>query len=420
MKKQTNDHENIFRIVKKNFFSIPISIKAASLSVFLLFLWWGLWADTFFSVFVKSIVDNVFWISVIWAILSISKLIFTLPIGALEDHSDKRQIITLSKIFYVLSGFLFFFAWIFWSLPILIIWVIVAWIASSTLFTTYGTVIREYTDKEHACSSFGLFFSGMNIAFVIWALISAVLIKYIRLPYLFLFIVLFTTISLIADKNLPTLSAEKLKEMFAKESFIHQFFREVFSFSAFKRMFVAIKWYSKNIYSSLGYEFLFNVLDFIGFLFIPIVAITNNLNLSEIAIIFAVMRLPYVVSFFTASMADKYNKKMLIYFILFFLSFLYTLLWFQEWFATILTISFGISMGLSILKPAISWLIAEQTTKNDLGMITWAVEFSGRLWNIVWAIVFWGLSAIIWLQVSFIIIGVWLFGLSLFQLARKG
>ncbi|MEI8253900.1 MAG: hypothetical protein WCG25_09460 [bacterium] len=44
-------------------------------------------------------------------------------------------------------------------------------------------------------------------------------------------------------------------------------------------------------------------------MFIPIVALKAKLSLSEIAIIFAVMRLPYIINFFTAEMADKYSKK---------------------------------------------------------------------------------------------------------------
>ncbi|MBU1759090.1 hypothetical protein KKG31_08470 [Patescibacteria group bacterium] len=105
-------------------------------------------------------------------------------------------------------------------------------------------------------------------------------------------------------------------------------------------------------------------------MFIPIVAMANNLSLSQIAVIFAVMRVPYVISFFTAEIADRYNKKLLIYVVLLFLSFLYTLLGFQEGFGVILTISFGIAMGLSILRPVISALVSDFTPMKDGGTVT--------------------------------------------------
>ncbi|MBQ9553429.1 hypothetical protein IJU97_00205 [bacterium] len=37
-------------------------------------------------------------------------------------------------------------------------------------------------------------------------------------------------------------------------------------------------------------------MNYVGFLFIPIVAIENNLTLSQIAILFAVMRVPYLIN----------------------------------------------------------------------------------------------------------------------------
>jgi sugar phosphate permease len=86
------------------------------------------------------------------------------------------------------------------------------------------------------------------------------------------------------------------------------------------------------------------VLNYIGLIFIPIVAIQNNLSLSQIAIIFVIMRLPYVIDFFSGEFADKYSKKRFILITLFFLSFLFALLGFKNSFGSIITISFGISV----------------------------------------------------------------------------
>ncbi|MEI8090873.1 MAG: hypothetical protein WCG98_01045 [bacterium] len=53
------------------------------------------------------------------------------------------------------------------------------------------------------------------------------------------------------------------------------------------------------MFRALSNEFIFNILNYIGFIFIPIAAAKNNLTLSQIAIVFAAMRLPYVMNFFT-------------------------------------------------------------------------------------------------------------------------
>jgi hypothetical protein len=43
---------------------------------------------------------------------------------------------------------------------------------------------------------------------------------------------------------------------------------------------------------------LTNFFNYTSYLFIPIVAVENNLSLSQIAIIYAAMKLPYIVNVF--------------------------------------------------------------------------------------------------------------------------
>jgi uncharacterized Fe-S cluster-containing MiaB family protein len=61
------------------------------------------------------------------------------------------------------------------------------------------------------------------------------MVKYIDLPYLFLYIAIFAAGSFISDTQLPNLSRKKIREFLGKESFMHQFIREIFSFRAIKK-----------------------------------------------------------------------------------------------------------------------------------------------------------------------------------------
>jgi MFS family permease len=403
----------LLNCIKKDFFEIPISIRIISLS--LLIFMFGRWlgADTFFSVYIKYIVDNLFRVSVIWWILAWTKLLFSIPIWQLDNHSDLKSIILLSKFFYIISWFLYFFAGIFHSIPILIIAVILNGFANPCLFNSYQTLIRKYVVKKNNWKAFWLFFSSINLARVLWALISAILIKYIQLPYLFLFIVIFSFLSILTDKQLPSISKEERKKFLWKESFIHQFFRNVFSLSRIKKCIITMKDYPNKLYNMLWLEFLFNVLNYLWIIFIPILALKDNLSLSQIAIIFAIMRLPYLIDFFTWEFIDKYNKKKFILIILLFLSFLYMLLWYAEWFSTILIITFVISLWLSLIRPAISWLISDYANPKDYWTITGVAEFFWRLWDIFWSLWFWILSVAIWIQWSFIIIWIILLIISI-------
>jgi MFS family permease len=282
--------------------------------------------DTFFSIYIKSIVHNVFRVAIIAALMPLVRMIFSISIGELDDHSNIRSIIFLGKAMYFMTSILFFLSGILHSPVLLVITVIFNALAGATLMTSYQSLIRQYGKKENGSTVFGLYFSCFNFAYVIGALLAAILVQYITLPYLYLFIGLFALISFFTDTKLPHLSKKKIKAFLGKESFLHQYFHEICSFIPIKKAFASLKTANKKIYQALGFEFLFNVLNYIGFIFIPIVAIKDNLSLSQIAVIFAIMRLPYVIDFLTGEFADKYSKRRFILIVLLFLSFLFALL----------------------------------------------------------------------------------------------
>lgn len=133
------------------------------------------------------------------------------------------------------------------------------------------------------------------------------------------------------------------------------------------------------MYVALGSMFLVSLLNYVGFLFIPIVSVENNLNLSQIAIVFAVMKLPYLINIFIGKLGDKYNKKLLISIILIFMSVFYVLLGIQEDFLVILILTFAISMGIAMLNPITSALVSSYTQQKDKGVMTGAQDFVSRM-----------------------------------------
>jgi len=103
----------------------------------------------------------------------------------------------------------------------------------------------------------------MNLAYVIGALIAAVLVGYVDLPYMFLFVSFFAIVSFFTDQKLPNLSKTKIKEFLGKDTFLHKFFIEVFSLHAIKKVIGTMKNYSTRLYYALGFEFIFNLLNYI-------------------------------------------------------------------------------------------------------------------------------------------------------------
>lgn len=112
---------------------------------------------------------------------------------------------------------------------LLIVATILNGFASACLFTSYESYIRLVTTKESSTNSFSLYFSSWNAAYVLGAALCALFIDHIALPWVFLFISLFSIVSLFTDRRLPLLKKDHFVHLFGKKSFLREFFQEVFS-----------------------------------------------------------------------------------------------------------------------------------------------------------------------------------------------
>jgi len=282
------------------------------------------------------------------------------------------------------------------SPTLLIIAAVLNGFASATTFTTYRSYYGKNASKGNHSQIFGAYFSSTNIAQIVGALISALLVYYLELPFMYFFVAIFALISLLQDQKIKTTLSkhynrtwkklyhrtqkqllyeadegwDSTKTFFGERGFVRTFFQECFSFKPRQRIMNLLSSYNAKMYVALGSMFLVSLLNYVGFLFIPIVSIENNLNLSQIAIVFAVMKLPYLINVFIGKLGDKYNKKLLISIILVFMSIFYILLGIQEAFSMILLLTFAISMGIAMLNPITSALVSSYTQQKDKGVMT--------------------------------------------------
>jgi len=410
----------LFFTLKKNFFAIPVSVRLISVSMFLFMLGWGLGADAFFSLYIETIVDNLLIVSLIGAILPLSKMFFSLAIWEIDDHSDMKRVLFVSKILYVISGILFFGAGFMHSPWILLIAVMFNGFANATMFTTYEAYIHLTKTADHDDrTSRWLYFSSINAAYVVWSIISYFLVQRVSLEYLYLFIVLFSILSLSSDKKIPLLHFHKIKKFFGKTDFLRYFFGEVFSFGPIKRTYAALRFYPKSIFYVFGFEAVFNILNYIWFIFIPLAAAANHLSLWEIALVFAVMRLPYLTNFLTASWSERFHKKSFILTCFMFMSLFYGAFAFNDSFWGTIILSFAISMGLATIRPLISALFSENTHPKHAGSITGMQHFVGTFGNVIGVLIFGFLSSKFGVQQTFLIVGISLFALAWYGIWKR-
>lgn len=412
----------IFARIKDKFFLVPKNVRLISLSIFVFMLWWWIWWDTFYSVFIESIVENVFRVSLIWAILPLVKLFVAPAVWELNDDSDKKHVFAFSKILYIISSAFYVAAWFLKNPRLLLIAVIINWVWSSSTFVTYFSSVRENCNKNHSEASWWLFFTWFNGAYVVWALISALLIQFVNLPFLYVFIAVFSFLSLLIDWKIPF---HEWNNKIVSENhldFVKKFFKRCFSIQPMKKMIVSLRASSRSLWNGLWYEMLYALLDYLSLLFIPLVALEHWLSLWQIAIVFAVMRLPYIFNLFVSWWDEWFNKKLFIAVVLVFLAWLFVLLWFDLSFLMMLIVSFCISFWLSVMKPVVSAMITEHAQKDNIWLISWAEQFATFLWNIMWSIWFWVLSSIFTMNIAFFI--VWLSlavlaGLSFFKRGKE-
>ncbi len=428
----------------KDKFSIPVNVRWISASFFLFMIWWWLWWDTFFSIYVKSILWVWLGVTLIWTLLAFVKLLVTIPAGVMNDQWNTRYLLLLWKLIYAVSWCLYFTAWINHSAWWLVLAVIANGIASATMFTSYRNIYWKKGKAQNRSKVFWVYFSSMNLAYVIWAILSAILVSYIDLPYMYLFIVIFSMLSVVQDSKIQdfikkkfTKSWKKLenripdveyeidedldnvKKLLGKKWVISTYFQEIFSPGPWKSMFVTLKGYWMPMYVALWSEALVAFMNYVGFLFIPIVALENNLTLPQIAILFAVMKLPYIVSVLFWGVGDKYSKKIIITILVLLSAIIYVLLWIYKWFLAIVILSFLISLMVALLSPICSALVTWYAKSKDIWVISWLQEFVSRIGEIIWALWFWLFASLVWMDSAFIILWISLAVLGWYLLAKK-
>ena len=439
--------KKIKKILLKIKETIPVKIRpiSISLAVFMLGRW--LWNDTYSSIYIKEIIGNTLWVSVIWTILVVVKLIFVIPTGRMNDRISAKHILFIWKILYVVCGLLFFFAWIYHSRLILTIAAIINWFANAITVTTYRSYYAKKSTKKDSNQILWIYFSATYVTEFIWSLIAAFLVKYLELPYMYFFVVIFSLISLLQEQEInlnifkhynktrkkfynrvkkesddDKYEDEKkwyIQEIFWKNWFIRPFFKECVSRDSRVEIWRTLNKYGWNMYVALWSLMITSMLHYASYLFIPIVAAENNFSLSKIAIVFAAMKLPYIINIFTWKFWDRHSKKLLISIILVSLSFLYLALWFLDNFYIVLILTFFISLWMAMLFPLSSALINSYTQQKDKWSMTWVQDFIWSIWSICWSLLFWMLSAIIWLQKWFIVVWLCTFWLWWYLLIKK-
>ena len=403
---------------------IPLWVKWISVSLFLCILWLWTW-DTFYSLYIEDVVK--FWlaVSVFWALYSFTKLLIVIPIGILNDQGKTDDLLSLGKLSWMISWLLYYLAWFYSSWILLFLWTLFSWLAWAIIYPWYWTLYKKSWTKRNHWLIFWLYYASINLAYCAWALISAYAILYLNLHEIFLFMVFFIFLSIIWDGRIWFFSKKlspKEKPIvlsFKSNGLLPLLWKNILSRKPWQKIYYILKDYQWSMYSALGAQALISLMEYVGFLFIPIIAVDNNLTLSEVAIISAIMWFPSILNMFVWSLWDKYNKKLLIGILLLIWWFLYIMLWNSSSFLAMMGTTFGIFFVIAFVFPLVSALISDWVKSKEEGTIAWVKEFIWTSWEILGSLWFGILITTIGIHTAFVLFWYTLIMLATYIICKK-
>jgi MFS family permease len=392
-----------------DFAYIPPMVKRMSLMLFVFVLGRGLGGDTFFSVYIASLTDSALLVSLMGALLAGVKMVFSLASGNLDDKADYAKMVWWAKWIYVICGVMFFLAGIVDSVWLLLIAVMLNGLGSAILFTTYSYYFRTHSTERNRYTVIGLMYTAMTAAYLIGALFAAALINVLPLPFMYLFVSVFALFSLWWRKRLEIDVSPLSRSLTEHIGLVRQFMIETFSWRPYRRSLELIQEYGRSLQDRLWCVWLIHGLDYIAFLFVPLLAVSYDLSLSQIALLFALMRIPALTSYLWGDIEDGMDYR-IIYTIGFVgLAACLVLLSIVNGFVPMVIVGMVMTLLLTIVRPVVMGRALGEARIRDAGAMTGLVTVVSRIWEIIWSVIFGLISAYWGMQMWFYFFAVLLF-----------
>lgn len=400
----------VAEIVYKDYREVPASIKFACWNLAIFTFGWGLGTDTFLSIFMEDLLGSFFLIGLLTASLAAVKLVLNLPIGDIDGRVDQRKFMIAGKLLYVAGSIFAFLAGYFSSAWFLIGFLFCFGIASPMVYTTYQCYIRERSSAKNSSKVFGLYNASMAVSYTGAALLSALIVPYMELHWFYMFPIFLAIYSIRGDRKL-------IRQH--KNPILKEIKKSVFKENIYKKVWKDLKAYDYHLRFILIIHFLWGLLDYVSFFFIPLLALTNNLSLPQIAVLFALSRMPFMLCFFFAEIADRRERLSLIGASLIIASLLLAILASASSFSIIVLASVALSLCLAIIRPAADGVLTNLIMPRQRSEITGVQEFVSKSGQIAGALIFGVFSEIFSIGWAFVGIAVIFFLAGLLTLVMR-
>jgi MFS family permease len=346
--------------------AVPKDVKALFIGLFVYCIAWGV-LDPFLAIFFYQVMGNYSLAGLLYGLFFLIGAGLSIPVGDLADKVNRIKFIAFSILAYPLIGLLYFasvFAGAF-SLAVIFVARLLHGVGSLLWIMSAG-FIREKSPKGETSAMFGLYISVCRFAYVIAPLFSIPIIILLGLSttsinWLFLVLIPFPIISAILlfrikDKGMPFPAA--INEVVVKDGVVKKELRDLRGMGVAGTFVILLGFFIKAI-------------EAIILFLIPLYVVSLNLDLVHIAIIFSIINIPYLLSFFFAELADSWGKINVIS-----LGFLLTALaltaiaFIPVTSGAFYVACFALGVILALIRPAVNGLITDITPRVNEGEIT--------------------------------------------------
>lgn len=340
--------------------NIVLVILAAAVEFFA----WGI-GETFFSIMVESIVDNLFIVGLLWAFFNFTLIssIFFIPF-LLKRFSARRLLIT-SKILNMTAMFLYFVGGIQKNLLLFFLACFINGIGAALRDVSDRDFLLENSEKarmttvlgsnfaiQDTLRSMGILLSGL-IIFVFTSNFNIIMPEVIPYNYLLASPILGLSLIFLLKIKEPTTKSKSKKELYHKNAHPRLFIKAFFLLS------------KEGKFSLLLISFLEMI--FISILiFLPLLINSLGLSFFYIALFAAFLNFSLILASFFSVLEDYFDKMTFIILGLLLSSLPLFFLTITDIPAIIAFLLFLISLSICIIKPASLSMIANNLPRDEM------------------------------------------------------
>jgi len=353
--------------------NIPKPIKWVVFIIFIRMMGWG-FVDPYFSIYLSGFNNSYSAIGSLISIFSLTSLLFTLPLIRLADKIQGTRLMQDGEIIYLITVIMYMIAGYTHVLPLLILAFIANGIGLSLIVVGSESFIRKHSQLSSSSRSFGYYTALNYLGWIIGMLMGALLVNWYNFNTMFLFVIPSILISFWIFPKIHEHGDNKLMKS------LGVIFRSPLSMISWIRDF---KNFSPRLAFFLVLAFFDGMVVMFTYVFIPLFALSLNLNLREIALLMAVMYMPFILSFIISEITDRVQKSRIIVLslILATVAFIHLMIMVDQ--KTILILAAMTSLSLAILRPAYNGVITHLTPRRMLGEVSGLNDLVFRFGNIV-------------------------------------